>query len=62
MSLGGGFVGSIRQILHAHIQEEDLNVDTAASFCDTSYSDLLDEVRFDIANGMLREPEQGIAR
>ncbi|UCC14910.1 MAG: hypothetical protein JSW21_02865 [Gammaproteobacteria bacterium] len=65
MSLRGGSVGSIRQILHAYIQEDDLNVDTAASFCGTSYSDLLDGVCFDIAGRkigtlMLNGKEAGV--
>lgn len=61
------FVGSLKQVLLAYVQESHLSLETAASLCDTSkrslqrnlkeagtrYSELLDEVHFHAASRML---------
>ena len=68
------FVNSLKQLLHSYIHEEDLTINFAAQVCDmskrslqrrlaakgTCYSELLDQVRFDVAKQMLQDRDKGI--
>jgi AraC-like DNA-binding protein len=69
------FVGSLKQVMHAYIQESDLSVEFAAALCDTSkrslqrhltemgtrYSEVLEQVRFHAACRMLQDPDLTVA-
>lgn len=68
------FANSFKQLLHAYVLEEDLNLEHAAELCDlskralqrklaaqgTSYSRVLDEARFDAAKRMLQDPNKKV--
>lgn len=68
------FVGSVKQILHSYVFEENVTVDFIAGVCDmskrslqrrlmekgTSYSELLNLARFDVAARMLQEQNNSI--
>jgi AraC-like DNA-binding protein len=65
------FIGSLKQVLHAYIQESNLSIEFAAELCNTSkrslqrkladtgtrYSEVLDQVRFHTASRMLQDPD-----
>ena len=73
--LSNDFVGSLKQVLHAYIQERDLSIEFAAALCDTSkrslqrklsgmgtrYSEVLDQVRFHTACRMLQDSDMKVA-
>jgi len=68
------FVGSLKQILLAYIQQSDLSIELAAALCNTSarslqrkltkmgtrYSEVLDQTRFHAASRMLQEPDMKV--
>ena len=65
------FTGALRQVLKTNVQECDLNIEFAAQLCNTSkrslqrkladtgirYCEVVDQVRFEAASDMLRNPE-----
>ena len=67
-------VGSLRQVLHAYVEESDLSLEFAAELCNTSkrslqrklgnmgtsYSEVLDQARFDVSSRMLRDPDMKV--
>ena len=69
------FVGSLKQVMHAYVEESDLSVEFAAGLCDTSkrslqrhlsemgtrYSEVLGQVRFHAACRMLQDPNMTVA-
>lgn len=68
-------VGSLKKLVASYVQEPGFSVKDAAALCDTSarslqrflkhcgttYSDVLDETRFQVASRMLRQPEIRVA-
>jgi AraC-like DNA-binding protein len=64
------FLSSFKQVLHTYIEDRNLSIDFSAELCGTSkrglqrklkelgssYSKVLDQVRFDVASRMLQEP------
>ena len=70
-----GFVGTMRTLVATYVQESEFSIKDAAALCDTSvrtlqrnlkqcgtsYSEVLDEARFQIARRLLREPQVRIA-
>ena len=64
------FAGSLKQVLRTYAQESDLTIEVASELCNTSkrslqrrlaetgtrYSEVLDQVRFDAARGLRRDP------
>jgi AraC-like DNA-binding protein len=73
--LSTSFVGSLKQVLQAYVQESDLSIKFAAELCNTSkrslqrnltnmgtcYSKVLDEARFDVARWMLQDPDMKVS-
>jgi AraC-like DNA-binding protein len=65
------FADSLKQVLHAYIQESNLSIEFAAEQCNiskrslqrilaetgTCYSEVLDQARFDVASRMLQAPD-----
>jgi AraC-like DNA-binding protein len=72
--LSNDFAGSLKQVLHSYIQENDLSIDYTAALCNTSkrslqrkltvsgtrYSEVLDQARFELACRMLRDPDTNV--
>jgi len=72
--LANDLAGSLKQILPAYIEERDLSVGFAAELCNTSrrslqrklgemgtsYSEVLDHARFDVASRMLQDPDMKV--
>ena len=68
------FVSSLRQTLHAYVEERDLSIEFAAELCliskrslqrklqnmGTCYSEVLDMARFDVASRMLQDPNMNV--
>jgi AraC-like DNA-binding protein len=73
--LSADFVASVKQVLHAYVCETNLSVDFVAAACDmskrslqrrlaeqgTHYSELLDQVRFDVAKRILQDGNKSVA-
>jgi len=73
-ALSPDFVGSVKQVLHSYICEKKFTVDFIAEACDmgkrslqrrlaengTHYSEVLDQVRFDIAKQMLQDGNKSV--
>ena len=68
------FIGSVTKVLHSYIHESDLSLQLTAELCGiskrslqrklkktgTHYSDILENVRFDVACDMLQKPEMNV--
>ena len=72
--LPNDLVNSLRQALHAYIEERNLSIEFAAELCRTSkrslqrelesmgtcYSEVLDQARFDVSSRMLQDPDMKV--
>jgi len=70
-SVSTNFAGSLKQVMKTYVQECDLAIDFAAELCNTStrslqrklsnantrYSEVVDQVRFDVASDMLQDAD-----
>ena len=73
-ALSPDFLGSVKQVMHSYVCEQKLRVDFIAEACDMSkrslqrrlaeqganYSELLDQVRFDVAKQMLQDVNKSV--
>ena len=69
------FIGSVTKVLHSYIHESDLSLEFTAELCGmskrslqrklkvtgTHYSEILENVRFDVACDMLQKPDMNVA-